>query len=94
MTDGCYRQVEYVGVLAGADNVPGAQAVVDWLISPEVQTDLPLSMFVFPAREGVPLPDVFTRFAATVPEPTSIPSTQVADSLGDWLTEWGAVMGR
>ena len=94
MTDGCYRQVEYVGVLAGADNVLGAQAVVDWMISPQVQADLPLSMFVFPARDDVTLPDVFTQFAAEVPEPLQLPSDEVADGLPDWLAEWGTVMGR
>ncbi|MCX6432655.1 MAG: thiamine ABC transporter substrate-binding protein [Actinobacteria bacterium] len=52
MTDGCYRQVEYAGVLAGAANPAGAKAVVDWLLSEPVQADVPLSMFVFPARRG------------------------------------------
>jgi thiamine transport system substrate-binding protein len=94
MTDGCYRQVEYAGVLAGAANPAGARAVVDWLLSEQVQADVPLSMFVFPAREGTPLPDVFTRFAAVVPDPLQLPATQVADSLSTWLADWGTVMGR
>lgn len=94
MTDGCYRQVEYAAVLAGTDNVDGARAVIDWLVSPEVQADLPLSMFVLPARAEVPLPDVFTKFAATVPEPLQLPSQDVADGLAGWLAEWGTVMGR
>jgi thiamine transport system substrate-binding protein len=94
MTDGCYRQVEYAGVLAGAANPKGAQAVVDWLLSEPVQADVPLSMFVFPAREGTPLPDVFTRFAAVVPAPLQLPAQQVADSLPQWLADWGTVMGR
>lgn len=94
MTDGCYRQVEYAGVLAGASNPDGARAVVDWLLSEPVQADLPLSMFVFPARADVPLPEVFTRFAATVPAPLQLDAQQVAEGLPDWLAEWGAVMGR
>ncbi len=94
MTDGCYRQVEYAGVLAGAANPSGAQAVVDWLLSDEVQQDVPLSMFVFPAREGTPLPDVFTDFAATVDDPLQVPAPDVADNLTSWLAEWGSIMGR
>ncbi len=94
MTDGCYRQVEYAGVLAGTGEPDGARTVVDWLLTSEVQADVPLSMFVFPAREGVPLPDVFTKFAATVEEPLSLPADEVAANLTDWLSEWGAVMGR
>lgn len=94
MTDGCYRQVEYAGVLAGAANPKGAQTVIDWLISEPVQADVPLSMFVFPARMGVPLPQVFEQFAATVDDPLQLPADDVAANLADWLAEWGSVMGR
>lgn len=94
MTDGCYRQVEYAGVLAGAANAAGARAVVDWLVSEPVQSDVPLSMFVFPARSGVALPEVFTKFAATVPDPLRVDSQEVTDNLSSWLSEWGTVMGR
>lgn len=94
MTDGCYRQVEYAGVLAGAENPEGARAVVDWLLSAPVQADLPLSMFVLPVREGTPLPEVFTEFAAAVDDPLSLPPADVAQGLSDWLGTWGEVMGR
>lgn len=60
----CVRQVEYAGVLAGAENTEEARAFIDFLLSPEVQADIPLSMFVFPVVEGTPLPEVFERFAA------------------------------
>ncbi len=52
----CFEQVEYVGVLAGAENPAGAQAVVDWMLTPEVQAALPDSMYVFPVVDGVELP--------------------------------------
>lgn len=32
MTDGCYRQIEYAGILAGTQNMEAAQRVVDWLL--------------------------------------------------------------
>ncbi|MFM7145078.1 MAG: thiamine ABC transporter substrate binding subunit [Actinomycetales bacterium] len=94
LTDGCYRQIEYAGVLRGTQHPTAAGAVIDWLLSPQVQADIPLSMFVFPAREGTPLPEVFTRFAAQVPEPAQLPATEVADNLKTWLTEWDTVMQR
>lgn len=94
MTDGCYRQVEYAGVLAGAPDPAAGQVVVDWLLSPDVQADVPLSMFVFPARSGTPLPQVFTDFAAVVEDPLQLPADEVATNLSAWLAEWGQVMGR
>ena len=94
MTDGCYRQVEYAGVLAGAANPSGARALIDYLLTEPVQADVPLSMFVFPARTGTPLPEVFTDFAAVVDDPLQLPSEEVAANLSTWLAEWGTVMGR
>ena len=94
MTDGCYRQVEYAGVLAGAANPEGARKVVDWLASEPVQADVPLSMFVFPTRAGVVLPEVFTKFAAVVPEPLQLDPQDVSTGLSGWLADWGTVMGR
>jgi thiamine transport system substrate-binding protein len=94
MTDGCYRQVEYAGVLAGAANPEGARKVVDWLLSEPVQADVPLSMFVFPARSGVTPPAVFTDFAARVDKPLQLDPGQVSDNVSTWLADWGAVMNR
>ncbi|MDD2857122.1 MAG: thiamine ABC transporter substrate-binding protein [Candidatus Nanopelagicales bacterium] len=94
LTDGCYRQVEYAGVLKGTADEAAAGTVVDWLLSAPVQADVPLSMFVFPARSGTPLPDVFTKFAAVVPNPSQLPATEVAANLRTWLADWGTVMGR
>jgi thiamine transport system substrate-binding protein len=94
MTTGCYRQVEYAGVLKGTANRAGAEQVVDWLLSEPVQADVPLSMFVFPAREGTPLPEVFTKFAANVAKPLQLDPALVAANLQTWLATWGEVMGR
>jgi thiamine transport system substrate-binding protein len=94
MLDGCYRQIEYAGVLRGASNTAGAQQVIDWLLSTQVQTDIPLSMFVFPARSDTALPQVFVDFAADVPSPLQLAPEVVAQNLSGWLAAWGSVMGR
>jgi thiamine transport system substrate-binding protein len=94
MTDGCYRQIAYAGILAGSKNVEAAQQVIDWLLSPQVQADIPLNMFVFPARADTPLPEVFTQFAAQVDDAEQLPSDFVESNLADLLAEWGSVMGR
>jgi thiamine transport system substrate-binding protein len=94
MVDGCYRQIEYAGVLRGAANPEGAKQVIDWLLSAPVQADIPLNMFVFPAREGVALPQVFVDFAADVPDPLQLPPDVVSANLNEWLVTWGEVMDR
>ncbi len=94
MTSGCYRQVEYAGVLAGTPNEDAAGRVIEWLLSEPVQADVPLSMFVFPVRDGIELPEVFTEFAAEVPEPLQLDPAEIAASLPQWLDQWSEVMGR
>lgn len=88
MTDGCYRQVEFAGVLAGADNPEAARKVVDWLISPAVQADVPLSMFVYPARQDVALPEVFSANVTRPSAPLELPAAEVAAGRDAWIEQW------
>lgn len=94
MTDGCYRQVEFAGVLAGTPQPQAARAVVDWLLSPEVQADIPLSMFVFPARQGVALPSVFTDFVTRPGEPLELAANEVGSNRDAWIERWNEIVLR
>ena len=88
MTDGCYRQVEFAGVLAGADNPEAARKVIDWLLSPAVQADVPLSMFVYPARQDVALPEVFTANVTRPSAPLELPAAEVSAGREAWIEQW------
>jgi len=87
MTDGCYRQVEFAGVLRGAKHPEQAERLIDALLSEEFQADMPLQMFVDPVRTGTPLPDLF-KFAATVPNPLQLDPAVVNKNLDQWLDTW------
>ena len=94
MLDGCYRQVEFAGVLRGAADVASAREVVDWLVSPEVQADVPLSMFVFPARDAVALPEVFERFVTRPTEPLELGPEEIAAQRDEWIEQWTELVLR
>ena len=94
MADGCFRQVEFAGVLDGTEHEAEAREVVDWLLSAPVQADVPLSMFVFPARAGVPLPEVFEQWAAQPADPLSMPADEIDEGREDWLDEWTSIVLR
>jgi len=94
LVDSCYRQVEYAGVLAGAENPVGAQKVIDALLSRKVQEDIPLNMFVYPVRADATLPSVFTDFTPVIPTSSSLPPEQVNEELSSLLDTWGTVMNR
>src|ERR1700741_1521645 len=59
LLDTCFRQVEYAGVLNGAKDADSAKKVLDFLLSEKFQAAVPEQMFVYPAREGVALPEAW-----------------------------------
>lgn len=94
LLDTCFQQVEYAGVLEGAENPDGAAAVVAWLQSPEVQASLPESMYVFPVADGVELPAEWARFAERPTDPYEVDPAEVAANRDEWLREWTDVTTR
>ena len=84
----CFRQVEYAGVLAGADNPEGAQAVVDFLLSPQFQSDLPGQMYVYPADPVAELPAGWERFAPVPESPFLLEASQIDANRSRWVQEW------
>ena len=94
LLDTCFRQVEYAGVLTGADNPAGAERVLEFLVSPEVQASLPEQMYVFPVDDTVELPDDWARFAQQPVEPLQVPADEIDEHRQQWLTEWTDLTSR
>ena len=94
LLDTCFRQVEYAGVLAGADNPDGAQALIDWMLTDEVQSALPESMYVFPVMPGATVPDDWAEFAPQPTDPYEVSPEEIAANREQWLTEWTDVVSR
>ena len=89
---GCYRQVEYAGVLAGTEYPQFAGDLIDFMLSVEFQETIPLTWFVFPANRNADLPPEFVE-NTIVPEFTGrfTPET-IAQNRDRWIDEWVAVM--
>lgn len=90
----CVRDVEYAGVLHGAANPDGARRFIDFMLSERFQADMPLSMFVFPVRDGVELPQVFTDFAAQPDDVIEIDPFAFGASRQDLVDQWTATVLR
>lgn len=88
LTDTCFRQVEFAGVLKGAEHPRAAQQLIDFMLSEKFQADIPLQMFVFPAREGTPLPNVFTKYATVPTRPLTLPPAEIGARRDDWIEQW------
>ncbi len=90
----CFRQVEYAGVLHNASNPAGAALLVDFLLSDAFQSDIPERMYVYPAVEGIALPDVFTRYASVPTAPLSLPPAEIGAHRDEWIDTWTTTVLR
>ncbi len=91
LMDTCFDQVEYAGVIEGAENEAGAQALIDFMLGESVQQSLPESMFVFPVSDEVELPDDWARYAKVADDPYEIPAQDIEANRLDWVTQWADI---
>ena len=92
VTESCFRQVEYAGVLAGTDVPRAAGELVDFMLSTTFQNDIPLNMFVFPAASDAELPAEFVEFSDLPAEPLSIDPTEIDTNRDRWIEEWTSIV--
>lgn len=89
---GCYRQVEYAGILEGTEYPEAAGELIDFMLSVEFQENIPLTWFVFPANQDAELPTEFVEHTAIPDAPTRLPSDYIAENRDRWINEWIGVM--
>ncbi|HET8961621.1 thiamine ABC transporter substrate-binding protein [Nocardioides sp.] len=94
LLDTCFQQVEYAGVLEGAENPEGARALIEFLLSETVQRELPTSMFVFPVRDGVALPPAWAKHAEQPESPYRLDPAEIAANRDAWLEQWRDIVTR
>ncbi len=94
VTDGCFRQIEFAGVLSGTANPDLARSFVDFMLSIRFQEDIPLNMFVFPARQDAAIPAVFLDHTVIPADPATLPPDVIEDNRERWIEEWTSVVLR
>jgi thiamine transport system substrate-binding protein len=86
----CFRQVEYVGVLTGAKNPAGAQALVEFLLAESFQSTMPGLMYVYPVNPDASVPAEWAEFG---PAATSTigEDLDIAANRASWQDKWSAI---
>ena len=92
--DGCYRQVEYAGVLRGAANEEGARELIDFMLSERFQADIAGTMFVYPVRRDTELPEAFVEHAIAPEDPLQLPAAEIAENRDRWVARWTEIVVR
>jgi thiamine transport system substrate-binding protein len=94
LLDTCFRQVEYAGVLKGAQNAKGAQAFIDFMEQRSFQEALPDNMYVFPVDRTAVLPAAWAKYAKAAPTPYTVAPAEIAKNRDTWLREWSDITTR
>ena len=94
VSEGCFRQVEFAGILAGTERRQAAERLIDFMLGLRFQEDVPLNMFVFPANGQAVLPEVFARHAALVDEPLTMAPAEIGERRSALIEEWTDVVLR
>ncbi len=94
LLDTCFRQVEYAGVLAGAENPENTKRFLDFMLSTSFQAALPDNMYVYPVDTAVALPKGWDTWAPTAEEPIVVPSADIAENRAAWLRDWRDLITR
>lgn len=88
LTDSCFEQIEFAGVLAGTEAPTNAGLLVDFLLSPAVQNEIPLQMFVEPVNTEAVIPIEFSTWTTPIEAPLSLEPAAIAENQARWTQEW------
>ncbi len=92
MEGSCFRQIEYIGILQGTDNLPAAQALIDWWLTDAMHAELPLNYFVYPASQTTALPGPFLEHTRIPQNTRTLDPALIAANRERWLQEWASVV--
>jgi thiamine transport system substrate-binding protein len=90
LLDECFRQIEYIGVLDGAQNTQGAKKLVEFLLSESFQSTMPGLMYVYPVNPDAEIPSEWSKFGpmakSTIGEDLDLVLNRVL-----WQDKWSAI---
>jgi thiamine transport system substrate-binding protein len=86
--ESCFRQIEFVGILAGTQQRQLAEDWVDFMLSTTFQEDMPLQMFVFPVNPEAQLQPEFVDYLAVPERPALVDPADIAAHREEWVQAW------
>ncbi len=90
----CFSTAEYAGVLDGTGNEANGRKLLTYLLSENVQSEVAMNMFVFPARTGVALPEPYRRLGVSpttkqvVGRTLTLTPQRIQAQRDVWIDEW------
>lgn len=85
--EGHYMQIEGMGIVAGAANPEAARKFIDFSLSEEFQSVIPLTNWMYPVRESVELPESYD-YAPKAGRSLSFSGEEIAENREQWINAW------
>ena len=85
-TDGNYMQTEGVGIIKNAPHIDAARKFVDFVLSEDFQSEIPLSNWMYPVID-IPMPDSY-KSAPVSDKPLLLNHEEIASEMDNWLSGW------
>ena len=91
--EGNYLQIEGMGILKGAPHPSLARKFMDYIITADFQTEIPLTNWMYPVNPDVRTPDSF-RYAPKPKKSLSIDTFEIGKNQDRWIREWLGVITK
>ena len=92
LTDTCYDQVEYAGIVRNAKNKEGAEKFIEFMLSKKVQDVLLDTMYVFPVSNEATIPDEVLQHTPPVENALRLDPVVLEEKRQEWLREWNSII--
>ena len=86
-----YVQLEVAGIVAGTQLRSDAEALIEFILSREFQSEIPLNQFMYPVRRDIELPASFEAPDSSR-RLVRLRAEQVDAGIDDWIEAWESVM--
>ncbi len=87
-----WQQIEGIGLTKNAPNEEMAKKFIDWFIDLDVQENIYLNQWMYPAMEGINIPDCYSDSTYAPKEIMAyndeLPQNVVSENLDKWLDQW------
>lgn len=87
-----FHQVEYMGIVRTTQKADLGHALLDLILSPEIQELIPTSQWMFPANATARVPEAFAAHAVLPEHPVSLDLDTIAANLSAWIRTWQEIL--
>ncbi len=88
-------QIEGIGLVKNSDNEELAKQFIDWFISEDVQKEIYVHQYMYPALDSIETPECYASSTIDKDEITplnsKIPASVINETLDQWLKDWEKV---